>query len=170
MNAAKVYGGFSVMKNKCQSFQRAYEVFVDYMFAVMRQGGVRVSTSNSCKNAMYDAPKNHLKYLMVWMTMDESKILKATFKILKTDRNSQVACFGRSRHTPSEFTNYQACVKNVVHLFYQDIKIDREVGQNTMNTAQVTQNIKDYLKSALAAKYNCATRGHAMKMKFANQN
>jgi len=57
-----------------------------------------------------------------------------------------------------------ACVANMVNLAYKDIS----VGLNTdfakkWNSRDITKDVKSYLKSALAAKYNCAPKGHAKK-------
>jgi len=62
-------------------------------------------------------------------------------------------------------------VANVVNVIYQDLALDKEIDTETpLNTQKVTTKVKSYLKSALAAKYNCAPKGRAMQMEFHDQD
>jgi len=103
--------------------------------------------------------------------MNEAAITKATFRLIANDLRVKRAC-GLSVPDPSKMmTDYRGCVTNMVNLMYREVAVDNEIQEeNPLNTRKVTSNVRSYLKSALAVKYQCAPKGRAQMMQFANQD
>ena len=91
--------------------------------------------------------------------------------MIDNDMRVKRACGMRVMDPSRMLTDYKGCVTNMVNIFYRDIAVGIEVEtERRLNTTQVTGNVRSYLKSVLAAKYQCAPRGRAQQMQFVNQD
>jgi len=117
-------------------------------------------------NYLYGAPKDTCAYFKVWGSMDEKKILAATFKGLDRDRAFQKACFGRVMgcYKKERYENYKGCVTNMVNLVFQDtstsVEYMKTLKHGSIDLKKVSGNVKSYLTSMRSAKFNCAPKGY----------
>jgi len=103
-----------------------------------------------------------MNYLNVWATSkyNEPRIVNATLKMLSEDMRIKRACGIKVMDPRKMLTNYEGCVSSVVNLAYRELWVADEVlTDNPLNTKKVTKNVRSYLKSVLAAKYQCAPKG-----------
>jgi hypothetical protein len=69
-----------------------------------------------------------VRYSGVWMSMNETRITRATFQMIDWDLSMKKSCGMRMMRNPKTmFNNYTSCVKNMVNIFYRDIAIGMEV-------------------------------------------
>lgn len=143
---------------------------VDLMVSMAKQSGKRITYTRTCRTGLYGLPGRLMAYVGTWMTMNENRIVKDTFKFLTQETYYKRACGMRVPNMEMMLTNYKGCVTNTVNVIYREIAVDMEDMSRTYNSRQITANTRSYLKSVLAAKYMCAPRGRAQKYQFANQD
>jgi hypothetical protein len=80
MNLAQMMGEAAKIEKDCGNFQTAWNVMVDYLVAYANEQGARLHASNlECKSGLYNAPNYLMQYMGVWFSMNETRIVQATF-------------------------------------------------------------------------------------------